>query len=82
MRNHYYRNALLFIEFGYKFVKIVLRVRIESGSLSGLEGLLEDVRGRRRLVVSVSLLQRSVAVELDRSSVVPLEPIEMPRAEE
>lgn len=57
----------------WPLLRVGQRVRIECGCLSGIEGLLEDVRGRRRLVVSVSLLQRSVAVELDRASVVPLE---------
>lgn len=57
----------------WPLLRVGQRVRIAHGSLSGIEGLLEDVRGRRRLVVSVSLLQRSVAVELDRTAVVPLE---------
>jgi hypothetical protein len=34
-------------------------------SLQGLNGILVEVRGARRLVLSVSLLQRSVAVEID-----------------
>ena len=46
-------------------------VRIEAGSLAGLEGILLDSRGSRRLVISVTLLQRSVAVEVDRLDVAP-----------
>lgn len=41
------------------------RVRINSGPLSGLEGTLVEVTGRRKLIVSISLLQRSVAASLD-----------------
>jgi len=41
------------------------RVVIESGPLQGLEGVLIGIRKRRRLVVSVNLLQRAVAVEVD-----------------
>jgi transcription antitermination factor NusG len=45
------------------------RVRIESGPLLGLEGILTEVRRGHRLVLSVTLLQRSVAVEIDSALV-------------
>jgi transcription antitermination factor NusG len=48
------------------------RVRIESGPLSGLEGILVDFKGKHRLVLSVTLLQRSVAVEIDSAFVTSL----------
>jgi len=41
------------------------RVRIESGPLTGIEGVLLDVRGKNRLVVSISLLERSVSAIVD-----------------
>ena len=41
------------------------RVQIESGALRGLQGILLEVRGMHRLVLSVTLLQRSVAVQID-----------------
>lgn len=47
------------------FLEIGTRVRIESGALCGLEGVLLELKGRRRLVLSITLLQRSVAVEVD-----------------
>ena len=53
-------------------------VRIEEGVLSGLEGILLDFRGSRRLVISVTLLQRSVAVEIDRLDVTPVAPPHRP----
>ena len=48
------------------------KVRIEGGSLHGLTGILADCSKPARVVVSVSLLQRSVAVEVDRARVSPV----------
>lgn len=45
------------------------KVRIESGPLRGLEGILMDFKGNRRIVLSITLLQRSVAVEIDSALV-------------
>jgi transcription antitermination factor NusG len=56
----------------WPFLKIGQRVRINYGSLIGLEGLLLRVRSSWRLVVSVTLLERSVAVEIDAAYVTPL----------
>lgn len=41
------------------------RVCVEAGPLRGLEGLVVTVKSRYRLVISIELLQRSVAVEID-----------------
>ena len=54
------------------YLNIGTRVRIELGPLSGVEGILTGKKGNRKLVVSISLLQRSVAVEIDESWVVPV----------
>jgi len=56
------------------YLNIGSRVLIELGPLSGVEGILTGKKGNRKLVVSVSLLQRSVAVEIDESWVVPASP--------
>lgn len=48
------------------------RVRVERGPLRGLEGTLLRGSGEARLVVSVELLQRSIAAEVDPEMVVPL----------
>jgi len=56
----------------WPFLKVGQRVRIEFGALAGLEGILLQVKGRDRIVLSVSLLQRSVAAEIDSSWVTPL----------
>jgi transcription antitermination factor NusG len=47
-------------------------VLIEHGPLAGVEGLVLDVQKKCRLIVSVPLLQRSVAVEVQREWVRPL----------
>ena len=51
-------------------------VMIESGALSGLRGILVECKGSRRLVVSVRLLQRSVAVEISKESVRPVDGVQ------
>jgi transcription antitermination factor NusG len=53
----------------WRFVPVGCRVRIDSGPLAGTEGFLESVDGRK-IVVSIMLLQRSVAAVLDSSTIV------------
>ncbi|HVB85942.1 MAG TPA: UpxY family transcription antiterminator [Candidatus Dormibacteraeota bacterium] len=53
----------------WPFLQAGDRVQIESGPLRGLEGLLVELKGSHRLIVSVTLLQRSVAVEIDSALV-------------
>jgi transcription termination/antitermination protein NusG len=49
------------------------RVRITRGSLAGLEGILVQLKmNQGLLVLSVNLLQRSVAVEVDCTTVEPV----------
>jgi transcription antitermination factor NusG len=48
------------------------RGRIASGPLTGLEGIVIDAKRPVRLVLSVSLLQRSVMVEIDADCVDPV----------
>jgi len=42
-------------------------VRVESGPLEGLVGIVQRSRNSERLIVSLTLLMRSVSVEIDRS---------------
>lgn len=46
-------------------------VRIEEGSLRGLEGVLLRFKGTNQLILGVRLLQRAVAVEVPENWVVP-----------
>jgi transcription antitermination factor NusG len=50
------------------------RVRINKGPLAEMEGILVRRKGQFRLVLSVHLIARSVAVEVDASDVVAVEP--------
>jgi transcription antitermination factor NusG len=56
----------------WPFLKVGQRVLLEDGPLAGVEGLLLELRKNYRLLLSVSLLNRSVAVEIDRDWVTPL----------
>jgi transcription antitermination factor NusG len=48
------------------------RVRVLDGPLTGVEGMfVQDKRSKGRLVVSVEMLGRSIAVEMDASAVEP-----------
>jgi transcription antitermination factor NusG len=47
-------------------------VLLERGPLSGVEGIVQEIKGTLRVVVSVSLLQRSVSAEIDRDWIRPL----------
>jgi transcription antitermination factor NusG len=47
-------------------------VHVETGPLKGLQGLIIDSHKGCRIVVSVTLLQRSVAVEIERDWVRPV----------
>jgi len=57
----------------WAFLEIGERVRINCGKLTGLEGILVNFRGNHRVVLSVTLLQRSVALEVDLAWVGSLE---------
>ncbi len=58
----------------WPFLRIGQTVLIERGPLSGVEGILQEVKGKCRLVVSINLLQRSVSSEIDRAWVRPVKP--------
>jgi transcription antitermination factor NusG len=47
-------------------------VQVETGPLTGAQGIFCSGDEKRRLVISVTLLQRSVAVQLDENTVISL----------
>ncbi|MCI0559231.1 MAG: hypothetical protein MN733_12110 [Nitrososphaera sp.] len=47
-------------------------VQVETGPLTGAQGIFCSGEGKRRFVISVTLLQRSVAVQLDDNTVISL----------
>lgn len=55
----------------WPYIEVGERVRIIHGTLSGVEGILINFKGSHRVVLSVTLLQRSVALEVDAAWLVP-----------
>jgi transcription antitermination factor NusG len=56
----------------WPYVEIGERVRVKDDVLDGMEGILTNFKGSDRVVISVTLLRRSVALEIDRSRITPL----------
>jgi transcription antitermination factor NusG len=58
----------------WPFLKVGQTVTIEEGPLRTVSGILTKIEGSDQLIISISLLQRSVAVSLPRESIRPLDP--------
>jgi len=56
----------------HEFLSVGERVRIRGGALDGIEGILSAIRNDKSLVVSVDLIQKSVAIRIDGFDVQPL----------
>jgi transcription antitermination factor NusG len=56
----------------WPYLKAGQRIRILQGALEGMEGILLKSKAGQRLIVSVNLLQRSVAVEIDANWATPV----------
>ena len=56
----------------WPYLRVGQRVRVRGGTLKGLDGILLDLKSGRRIVISITILQRSVAAELNRASIEPL----------
>lgn len=55
------------------YIAVGNTVRIVEGPLAGLKGILVSVQKSHRLVLSISLLCRSVLIEIDRQWIAPCE---------
>jgi transcription antitermination factor NusG len=53
----------------FPFLQLGQKVRINHGVLAGVEGIVISFRQYLRMVISVTLLQRSVLLEIDRDQV-------------
>ncbi len=53
----------------WPFVHVGQSVSVERGPLAGLKGTVIEVKSNLRLVLSLPLIQRAVAVEIERSCV-------------
>lgn len=56
----------------HPFLKVGQRVRIRSGALNGLEGVLVSRSGVETLVISIDAIQRSLAVKVEGYQVEPI----------
>ncbi len=57
----------------HPFLREGARVRVKRGALAGIEGILTRFKNQSRLVISVTLLAQSVALEVDMAGVEVLE---------
>lgn len=55
----------------YPYLKVGRRVRVHSGPLAGIEGFLAGRKGRLRVVLSLDLIQRSMAAEVGADEIEP-----------
>lgn len=56
----------------HPYLTVGRRVRVTAGPLSGREGILIRRKGLTRVVLSIGLIQRSVAADLDAQSIEPV----------
>jgi transcription antitermination factor NusG len=56
----------------YPYLTVGTRVEIRNGPLQGMTGILLRRQNRCRVVISVDLIMRSMAVEVEASDVVPI----------
>jgi len=55
----------------HPFLTLGRRVLISGGPFAGLKGVLKQKRSKLRVVVSLELIQRSFAVDVDTADVAP-----------
>jgi transcription antitermination factor NusG len=58
----------------WPFLEIGQTVEVQRGPLAGTHGFVVRAKNTDRFVISVNLLQRSVAVEIDRDCLKPVTP--------
>jgi transcription antitermination factor NusG len=51
----------------HPYLTVGRRVQVKSGPMQGMQGVLLQRKGRFRVVISIELIQRSVAVEMDEA---------------
>jgi transcription antitermination factor NusG len=53
----------------HPYLRVGSRVRIKSGPLEGMRGILSRKKGHLRVVVSVDLIMRSIAIDIDANEI-------------
>lgn len=56
----------------HPYLSVGKKVRVRSGALAGMEGILVRRKEKFRVVLSIHLIQRSVAVEVDEAELEPI----------
>jgi transcription antitermination factor NusG len=56
----------------HPYLRCGRRVRLLRGALAGVQGILLRKKGRLRVVMSIELIARSVAVEVDLADIAPV----------
>src|SRR6266478_7859254 len=56
----------------HPYLAVGRRVRVVSGPLTGLEGIIVRKKNRFRFVISLNLIMRSVSVEMDDADIMPV----------
>jgi transcription antitermination factor NusG len=56
----------------WPFLRAGQKIAVTRGPLCGVEGFLVSLKNQYRVVVSIQLLQRSIAVEVDRDCIQPI----------
>ena len=56
----------------WPFLRLGQRVRLQSGPLTGVEGIFLSVKDECHLILSITLLQRAVSVVIANDAVAPL----------
>ena len=56
----------------HPFLTVGMRVRVKGGPMVGLQGILKRRKSKARLIVSIELIQSSMAVEVDESDLEPM----------
>jgi len=55
----------------HPFLTIGRRVRVHSGPMAGVEGILIRKKDKFRIVISIEMIRQSVAIEVDQADVEP-----------
>jgi transcription antitermination factor NusG len=58
----------------HTFVTSGMRVRVRSGPFAGLEGIVTQGDGKYKVLVSITAIHQSIALELDRECLEPILP--------
>jgi len=56
----------------HPYLRAGRKVRVHSGPLQGLEGVIVRRKDRCRLIFSIELIQRSLAIEVDEADLEPV----------